>query len=110
MKTMKKLATSEEISIKVIPPFDENILNQRDNDYLIMSDVKFGKKYRSHLYTPEYLENSDELIEIQLNKCSNPFCARYGQSQKKYEDIKSKPSRYKIAQSSVDNPSSSIFL
>ena len=67
----------------------ENIeLQQRNIDYATLSDIKFGKKYRSYLYAPAYLEKGDNRIEIQFNKCSNPFCGRYGQSQKKYENIK----------------------
>lgn len=101
MKRMKKLATSKDINIKVVPPFNPEVLQQRNIDYATLSDIKFGKKYRSYLYAPAYLEKDDNRIEIQFNKCSNPFCGRYGQSQKKYENIKSKPSRYKIG----NNPS-----
>lgn len=96
MKKMKKLATSKESNIKVVPPFNPEVLQQRNIDYAALSDIKFGKKYRAYLYTPAYLEDGDTRIEIQFNKCSNPFCGRYGQKQKKYENIKGKPSRYKI--------------
>ena len=99
MKKMKKLATSKGININVVPPFSFEVLEQRNIDYITLSDIKFGKKYRGYLYAPAYLEKDNKKIEIQFNKCSNPFCGRYGQTQMKYENIKSKPSRYKIGKS-----------
>lgn len=80
MKKMKKLATSKEINIHVVPPSNSKVLEQRNIDYVTLSDIKFGKKYRGYLYAPAYLEKGNNKIEIQFNKCSNPFCGRYGQS------------------------------
>lgn len=99
-KTMKKLATSDDVDIVITPPFTLDIMNIRDNDYFKDTDTQFCKKYRKYLYEPVYINIKGERNEIQFNKCSNPFCGRYGQSQKKYLNLPRKPSRYKIVSSS----------
>lgn len=96
LKKIKKLMTSEESNISITPPFSEDVMLQRDDDYLTLSDNQFAKTYRDYAHTPAYIDIQNEHIEIQLNKCSNPFCGRYGQQQKKFEHIKGKPSRYII--------------
>ena len=39
MKKMKKLATSKESNIKVVPPFNPEVLQQRNIDYAGLSDI-----------------------------------------------------------------------
>lgn len=36
MKRMKKLATSKGININVFPPFNSEVLEQRDTDYAVI--------------------------------------------------------------------------
>lgn len=109
MKKMKKLASSEDVKIKIIPPFEKNVMEQRDLDYQELTDVQFAKKYRAYIYYPVSIHYGDEIIQIDINKCSNPFCGRYGQPQKKYDNTKGKPSRYKIVGGAVAS-SPTLFI
>lgn len=96
-----KLATSDELKISCHTPFTEEDIKQRNTEYFPLSYDKFKKKYRHHVFTPSIIDISGISYAIQLNKCYNPFCKWYGLPQKKYDEIKSKPSRYKLGQSGI---------
>lgn len=65
---MKKLATSKEINIEVISPFNSEILLQRDIDYASLSDIKFSKKYRDYLSSPAYLKDNKQITPFTDSK------------------------------------------
>lgn len=91
MKKLKKLATPNNINIVACSPFAES-----DKEYPILSDDDFRKKYRKLVFTPSILKINGDIYEIQFNYWCNTFCKWYGMPQKKYDEIKSKPSRYKL--------------
>ena len=93
MKTLKRIAHSNDLNIKCSSPFPDNIIAERDKDYHELSDVEFKKKYRTYLYAPAYIELKDKTYRLQYNFCNNTFCKWYGQPQVKYTNEKSKPSR-----------------
>jgi len=107
LKKLKKIAKYEDIEITSKSPFPEEVIEERDKEYLNLSDIEFKKKYRGYLYTPVILELPDGKLKVQYNFCNNTFCKWYGQSQHKYENIKSKPSRYKLV-SANDSEDSTI--
>lgn len=96
MKKLMKLATSDKLQVCCMGPFTDTDIKNRDADYYTTAYDNFRKSYRHHLFTPVTLLISGVTNELQFNKCYNPFCKWYGMMQKKYDNIKSKPSRYKI--------------
>lgn len=109
MKKRTKLAKSDDVHIICRSPFPDAVIDERDKEYPNLSDIEFRKKYRGYLFAPAVIEFPNDKNEIQMNFCNNPFCAWYGLSQKTYEDIKYKPSRYKMEKSRGDFGDSGIF-
>lgn len=101
MKKLMKLATSEDLKIICHTPFSEEDIKQRNIEYFTLPYDKFKKKYRHHVFTPSTIDINDIHYKLQFNKCYNPFCKWYGLPQKRYDEIKSKPSRYKLGQSGL---------
>lgn len=66
-------------------------------DYATLSNQELAKKYRSVLFRQSGIVEQAQESPIQLNFCDNPFCDHYGKEQKRFVDIKNKPSRYKLA-------------
>ena len=100
-RSIKKLMKDEINSlVSVAGPFSDAEIHQRHDEYNKLPAEEFQKKYRSLIYRPAIISIDGKDFEIQLNKCNNPFCKWYGLPQVKYENIKSKPSRYKIVASS----------
>lgn len=95
-RRIKRLVSSCELNIECQGPFSDIEISQRDSEYQTMTPSDFMKKYRHHLYTPATITIDGETKEIQLNHCYNPFCKWYAQPQKKYINLKSNPSRYRI--------------
>ena len=100
MKKLMKLATFDDLNIVCHSPFSEEDNEQRDKEYFALPYDKFKKKYRHLLFVPSVIDINGVSYELQFNKCYNPFCKWYGLNQKKYNEIKSKPSRYKIGKRS----------
>lgn len=99
LKKFKKIANSDEVNITCVSPFPDAVIEERNKEYSILSDIEFRKKYRNYLFIPAILKINGVEYEIQLNCCNYTFCKWYGQPQKKYSDLKSKPSRYKMSES-----------
>lgn len=84
------------VNIKI--PYTEQELIARENEYETLSDKQFAKKFRNLAFREvDFKFNNDNNIHsIQMNFCTNPFCKWFGLPQKKYTDIRGKPSRYKF--------------
>lgn len=100
LKKFKKIAQSNDLDIEVVSPFSEDIIEARNKEYYSLSNIDFKKNYRNYVFTPAQLKIANEQYEINLNFCNNTFCKWYGLPQKKYENIKRKPSRYILQQTS----------
>lgn len=96
MKKLMKLATSDRLEIYCISPFSNEDIKNRNLEYYKISDEKLKKDYRHLVYEPSTLLINETTYELQFNKCYNPYCKWYGLAQKKYDDVKNKPSRYKL--------------
>jgi hypothetical protein len=103
MKSIKKIATSNNINIEVHPPFNQEVVENRHKEYHTLSNIDFRKNYRGYIYEHSAMLLKNEEIQFQFNKCYNPFCKWYGLPQKKYENVKSKPSRYRLVSRAKDN-------
>jgi hypothetical protein len=61
---------------------------------LLLSPQQFAKKYRSQLFNPLKITYRGQTFELNFNHCLDPFCKWFGLPQKRFEDVKNKPSRY----------------
>lgn len=104
MAKLKKLLNKNESNIKVICPISNEEISMRYEDYSKLEEVKFAKKYRGLLYKDVILDIEGKEYQIQANFCTSPFCRWHGMQQHKYDNIKNKPSRYKLV-GSIDNKS-----
>lgn len=96
MKKLKKLINSTESNVTVIYPLTDEEIHNRQIDYPILGEVEFAKKYRDLLFREVEIIVGSKSIKIQSNFCTNPFCKWFGLPQHKFNDIKNKPSRYKL--------------
>lgn len=96
MAKLKKLINKGDSEVNVICPLSNEDISQRQTEYSLLGEVDFAKKYRGLLYKEVTLNIEDKECRIQANFCTNPFCRWFGLTQHKYEDIKGKPSRYKL--------------
>jgi len=71
-------------------------IEQRQKDYTDLDIVTFAEKYRGGLFKTTNIEYYSNTYGIQMNFCDNPFCKNYGKPQVKYNNVKNKPSRYKL--------------
>jgi transposase-like protein len=95
-KLIKRLATYDDIKVHVNGPFSRSDIAMRHVEYKKLSADDFRKKYRHYLYAPSLIEIDGKQHELNMNFCCNPFCKWFGLTQKKYENIPGKPSRYKL--------------
>jgi transposase-like protein len=105
---LKKIAHSDNINVKCYSPFPDSVIEERHNDYVNLSDSEFRKKYRQFIFAPAYIELSGKMYGLQYNFCCNTFCKWYGLPQKKFDEVKSKPSRYKMVSSRSNSDDTSI--
>lgn len=96
MAKLKKLISKSDSEIEVVCPLSNEDIEKRQNDYPVLGDVEFAKRYRGLLFKEVSLNIKGKEYKIQANFCTNPFCRWFGLSQYKYQDIKNKPSRYKL--------------
>lgn len=97
-KQKKLLGSQSESRVKINLNVTSQEIRERQNDYKKKMDkVKFAKKYSHSPFEKQIIKIDGKEYDIQINFCIDPFCKWFGIEQKKYEDIKHKPSRYKIA-------------
>ena len=96
MKTQKRLTHSNDLTIIGFSPLLDTDIADMDKEYNDLSNIEFKKKHRKFLFVPAYIDINDSIFEIQYNFCNSTFCKWYALPQRKYEDIKNKPSRYKL--------------
>lgn len=97
MKYPQKVAKTDNGSVVVESIFTDEVIKKRDQEYETLSDKAFKFKYRDYLHTPAHITINGVRHEIQYNFCADTFCGSYGESQIRYNHLKSKPSRYKIS-------------
>ncbi|MDF2672543.1 MAG: hypothetical protein K0R09_808 [Clostridiales bacterium] len=115
MAKLKRLIVKEDTLVKIIPPISKEDIENRDKDYPTLSPVAFAKKYRNTLFKPVTISINDTIHNIQLNYCDNPFCKSLGEPQVRFNSVKNKPFRYKLAGSDeskkiICNPNASDNL
>lgn len=93
---LKRLATVSDNKVKIDPPITNSEMTDRHHDYPLLTPRRFAKKYNAMTFKPVKVTYKNHNYEIQLNHCDNPFCKWHGAPQYKYEEVKYKPSRYKL--------------
>ena len=106
MAQLKRLAKIKDNIVKIKYPFffTEDMNDGRTTDYPKLSPQRFAKKHNRRIFEgiKIKIKGSMKTFLIQVNHCANPFCKWYGLDQKKYEEIKYKPSRYIIVNGRKD--------
>ncbi|MCI3923558.1 insertion element protein [Paenibacillus sp. TRM 82003] len=90
-----RLPFREEQSLEVPSPVSEEERQLRREAYPQLGPNQFARQFRDP-YKPVSLTRQGKEIEIQINHCDNPFCKWYGMNQHRFEEVKHKPSRYKL--------------
>ncbi|MDM5188045.1 insertion element protein [Bacillus sp. DX4.1] len=103
MSKLKRLATKEDNIVVIESPITSTELSECEKDYPLLFPSDFAKKYRDLLFQPVKFHFKGQPFLIQFNRCTNPFCKWFGETQKRFEDLKYKPSRYKIVGSAKHN-------
>lgn len=93
---LKRLATPNDKTVEISEPITPDELLDRHLQYPLLSPRHFARKFNK-LYEPVSLSYDSKRYDIQFNYCTNPFCLWFGQPQKRFENIKNKPSRYKLS-------------
>ena len=57
----------------------------------------FCVNYFGYLNSYVNITYNGQQHEIQFNRCTNPFCKWYAESQTRFEDVKHKPHRYRLS-------------
>lgn len=101
----KHLATLNDKIAWVEPPLTDTEIAERDKDCPIKTRRRFAFNHRENLYRPAKLPYRDQVFDIQVNHCTNPFCQWFGMPQaplpKKSRRGK-RTWRYKIIGSSME--------
>lgn len=96
MASIKRIANLEDNVVDVEIPVSNQELASRNTDYPNFSNVIFAKKYRDALYKPVTLTFNGSDHKIQKNFCTDPYCKWFNKDQKRFDNIKNKPYRYKL--------------
>jgi len=92
---IKRLADIEDEVVVVIPPVTSEELENRRQDYNVLTPKKFGTKYKSLLFKGTEFTWNGENFKIQFNYYTNPFCKWHGLPQGKIPN--SRKNRYKLS-------------
>lgn len=103
MAKLKRLATKDDVIVQVDVPISQQENEDRHMQYDLLNPKKFATRYNPMLYLPTTFTLNGESHSIQYNYCINPYCHNFGQEQVRFEEIKGKPSRYKMTGTSKDN-------
>lgn len=93
---MKRLATPSDTFATVQHPISDKQLKERRRDYELLSPPKFNRKHGIPFFKSANFSLNGCIHELQVNRCDNPFCKWFGLPQHRFEDVKHKPSRYKL--------------
>jgi transposase-like protein len=93
---LKRLAIPSDDTVEIFEPVSSDELLERHLDYPMLSPRHFSQKYNKLFEPVEFMFNG-QIHKIQFNYCINPYCLWFGQPQKRFEEIKNKPSRYKLS-------------
>jgi transposase-like protein len=93
---LKRLARIEDEIFTVDFPVSDEELDARVKDYITETPEKFAKKYRHSIFQPVTVHFNGEDYQIQLNRCTEPYCKWFGLPQYRFTEVKNKPSRYKL--------------
>lgn len=74
MAKLQRLATKEDCIVVVRNPVSEVELNDRKEQYKLLSDKKFAFRYNHMLFLPIEFTWNGFTHKIQYNFCTNPFC------------------------------------
>ena len=96
MTRLKRLAIAADQLVFVEPPVSSEEIKMRKVDYLKLTPMKFAKEYDSLLFKPVLLNFRGQQYPIDMNFCTDPYCKSFGLPQVKYEEVRNKPSRYKL--------------
>jgi transposase-like protein len=94
---LRKLADKSDGFVSIVCPVSEDISKERVKDYGELTAEAFAKKYREAWSRPVEITCNGIKHEIQLNRCTDPFCKWYGLPQTRFSDVKRKPYRYKLS-------------
>lgn len=97
MASLKRLAKKKEYGISIDPPLNSEEIAERKVKYKELEPKRFSRRYNELLYRPVTFTMDGKRHEIQYNFCTNPYCKWHGLSQEKFENVKSKPSRYRLS-------------
>jgi transposase-like protein len=96
LSKLKRLAAKTDNVVEVETPISLAELMDREKNYPIMFPKEFAKKYRDLLFKPIKFHIEGDTYYIQFNRCINPFCKWFGETQKEYSKVKYKPHRYRL--------------
>jgi transposase-like protein len=96
LSKLKRLATKADNIVEVESPISLAELIEREKNYPVMFPKEFAKKYRELLFKSITFHVDGQTYNIQFNRCTNPFCKWFGETQKEYSEVKYKPSRYRL--------------
>jgi hypothetical protein len=102
---LKRLSTIEDNLFSVILPASAKEVSDRTKEYDILTQKKFGTKFKNLLFASVKFSWNGKTYIIQYNHCANPFCKWHGMPQEKFP-VKGKPSRYRLSGTDEDK---SIF-
>ncbi|MFC4802122.1 insertion element protein [Neobacillus sp. GCM10023253] len=96
MTKIKRLSAKTDNIVNVLSPVSQEEILDRIKNYPLMEPKKFAKRYHHHVYLPTSFIWNGKQYDIEYNFCINPFCKWFGLPQKRFENVKNKPSRYKL--------------
>lgn len=101
MAKLKRLAQPTDVIVVVKEPLSSEELLDRQLDYPLLNPRRFARRYNK-LFDPIEFTYKGENHILQFNYCTNPYCSWFGLPQKKFDEIKNKPSRYKLSSRGKD--------
>ncbi|WP_102261546.1 insertion element protein [Mesobacillus jeotgali] len=97
MARLQRLATKEDDLVVVHTPINKEEVADREEQYLLLSDKQFATRYNHMLFLPIEFSWNGKKHQIQYNFCTNPYCKWCGTEQMKFDEVKGKPSRYRLS-------------
>jgi hypothetical protein len=99
---MKRLSDKKDRLISFEPRLIKNSYEELKDDYSLLTPSQFGKKHGVSPFDVVSFTYKNKTYNLQVNRCTNYYCSNYTENQKKFDTVKSKPSRYKVIGKKVD--------